>query len=89
MAMSNADRQAKFRRGQEAQGIAGRGPSLSRLDLRLAAIAHHRLRVLAQLHHTTLREELERLITEATEAAKKAVSKEAWVEAAQAVMDPQ
>ncbi|NTV72850.1 MAG: hypothetical protein HGA66_01400 [Holophaga sp.] len=85
MALSNAERQKRYRFNQQSKSLAGKEPSRTRLDVWLDHMVHHELRVLAKLHSTTLQEELERMIHASAVLAKK--EKATWFSAASAVLD--
>jgi len=88
MAMTNAERQARFRFRRSAQGhFKQEGPMMERLDAWVSSDATHGLRVMSTLHGTTAQEELDQLILAAVNAAKQQAGKTAWLEALSSILD--
>lgn len=87
MAMTNAERQAAYKRRRKVQGhFQAQGPAMERLDAWVSADAAHGLRVLDALHTTSAQEELDCLIMAAVNAAKQQ-NRPAWGEASMAVLE--
>lgn len=87
MAMTNAQRQAKFKTARKIQGHLGaEGEAMERLDVWVSASAAHGLRVLAELQGNDVQEELDHLLVAAIEAAKLR-DRKAWGEASMVVLD--
>jgi hypothetical protein len=87
MAMTNAERQARYKSRRKVQGhFQAQGPAMERLDAWVSADAAHGLRVLAALRDTTAQDELDRLIMAAVNAAKQQ-DRPAWGKASMEILD--
>ena len=87
MALSNAQRQARYRLSRKSQGhFTNAGTPMERLDVWISADAAHGLRVLAALHGVSSQEELDRLMLAAISEAKEQ-DRAAWSKASLGVLD--
>jgi len=86
MALTTAERQARFRSRRKVQGhFKQEGTAMERLDVWVSANAAHGLRVLATLHGTTGQEELDALLLAAISTEKQR-DRAAWSEASLGVL---
>jgi len=90
MVMTNAQRQARYKSRQRMRGNpAGiiQGESQERLDMWISSRAAHGLRVLAQLHESSIQAELDRVLLAAIQVTRAEAGQDRWFAAAQVVLD--